>query len=157
MTMWRSEAQGLTSRMSRSSRSPDSGKPLTYRLRAFEDQGEFAWEVWDGAKRVTDGRASSMLLAQAHADAVAAGTPGAVQRRRRPVVLHDHAPPPSDAGPLAVVKLLIASASSMNAVYWTWAFVARGGAVLPMLLSLAVLGVVLAYSGRGMLLDAIRA
>lgn len=151
MSMWRSEARGLTSRMALAATSTAPDAPRTrYRLRAFERGDGFAWEAWAGDACINRGAARTLLVAQAYADAVAAGHPGVIGRRRRTA----RPPPPPVDTPVnlwEVFKLLFVAGSMLSATYWTWAFVALDGAVRPMLLSLAVLVLVGVYSSRGSL------
>lgn len=151
MSMWRSQARGLTSRMALGSTSAEPDTPRTrYRLRAFEDGDGYAWEVWDGKTCVEQGHSRTLEVAQAYADAVAAGHPGVIGRRRAPA----RRQPPPERRPAQTglaLEMLFVAGSLLGAVYWTWAFVARGGGAVPMLVSLAVLAVVGAYSSRGSL------
>lgn len=144
MATWQMEARGVYSRSYRFVGPSEIGRRVVmYRLRAIDQRGVFGWEVWDGPRKVTDGKAQSLALAKAHAEAVASGRPGVLDRRSEratatpaPMV---SAPPRSPVTPVAVAKTLVVALVALNAVYQTWAFVAGEGGRGAMLASVAVL------------------
>ncbi|MFT4628125.1 MAG: hypothetical protein ACI8PZ_006820 [Myxococcota bacterium] len=139
MAAWQMEARGVYSRSYRFVGPSEIGRRVVmYRLRPIDQRGVFGWEVWDGPRKVTDGK--SLALAKAHAEA--SGRPGVLDRRSERATAAPaafaSAPPRSPVTPLAVAKTLVVAVVALNAVYQTWAFVAGEGGRGAMLASVAV-------------------